>query len=99
MIFIDSTNQAINLSVPWHFTYTQSINQSIDDHLKISFLPELLRSPGCDSFSAQFWVMRKGTGPWNRVGDEAEFGDWVLVWEFCITYRSPTQRHLSSAAV
>ena len=27
--FVDCTNQAINFSVPWHFKYAQSINQSI----------------------------------------------------------------------
>ena len=36
LISIKSTNQAINLSAPWHFKYTQ-INQSTTSHFKISF--------------------------------------------------------------
>ena len=44
--FIDSTNQAsnqsINLSAPWHFKYTQSINQSIKNACRVQ---------KCDTFS------------------------------------------------
>ena len=69
LIFVDSTNQATNqsidLSVPWHFKHTQSINQ-------LTFIPKSVFSLNCRGLrilmvSAPFWVMRKLMELWDRV--------------------------------
>ena len=61
--------QSINLSVPWHFKCTQSINQSIMwllfHNQFSSWIVEVFRFWW---FSAPFWVMRKIMEPWDGEG-------------------------------
>ena len=60
-------------------------NQSSKYYFKISFLPELLRSPGSDVFCTVLEDEKtKAIVRWGRGcgggGGGTESGDWVLVW-------------------
>ena len=89
LIFIESTNQSINLSVPWHFKYTQSINQ-------LTTIPKSVFSLNCRGllvvrvfFSVLDDEKANGTVRWGRRCGVAEGwtepGDWVLVERYHFT--------------
>ena len=67
---IDSTNQSINLSIPWHFKHTQSINQLTAISKSVFFLN--CRGLQVLIVFSSFWLMRKVIRSWDGVGDTGE---------------------------